>query len=95
MENKYTTEDGKLYKNGIQLEIDFSDAEQVQFFDTTSADYLFNWISKVIETSITLEHIESCRKLKELFIQKFGEEEKLITDIDILISERLSILNYI
>jgi len=95
MENIYTIHEGKLHKNGIQLELNFSDEEQKEVFDTSSSEYLYTWIAKNIETSITLEHIESCRKLKELFIQKFSDQEYFITQIDVLIHERLNILNYL
>jgi hypothetical protein len=95
MENIYTIHEGKIHKNGIQLELNFSDEEQKEVFDTSSPEYLYTWIAKNIETSITLEHIESCRKLKELFIQKFSEQEYFITQIDVLIHERLNILNYL
>jgi hypothetical protein len=95
MGNQIKMEDGNLYRDGVQLLLDFSDSEQMEVLNTSTPDYLFNWISRVIETSITMEHMQSCNKLKDLFVQKFPDDEKFIVEINLKIHDRMSFLNYI
>jgi hypothetical protein len=52
----------------------------------------FEWIVSAIQSSTNQFHLECCRKLIDLYSQKFGEEDK--NELDLMLSEKSVQLNY-
>ena len=52
----------------------------------------FEWVVAAIDSSTNQFHLECCRKLIDLYFQKFGEEQK--SELDLMLSEKSVQLNY-